>query len=166
MNRLEQNYNITAASKEDTKEILTLYKAQLGREYCPWDEEYPSMETIEWDLSRNALFVLKIDGSIKAAISLEEDEDVENLSNWDTNLLPAGEPARLAVLPEEQNKGIGRIMLQFGMDELKRRGFRGVHFLVNKNNKKAIRCYGVFGFHVAGECRMYGQELLCYEQAL
>ena len=72
----------------------------------------------------------------------------------------------LAVLPEEQNKGLGRVMLRFGMEELKRRGFKGVHFLVNKHNVKAIRSYQVFGFDVVGEVRMYGQDLLCYEKEL
>ena len=50
-------------------------------------------------------------------------------------------------------------------DELKRRGFRGIHILVNRHNVKAIRCYAVFGFRTAGECRMYGQDFLCYEKA-
>ena len=74
--------------------------------------------------------------------------------------------ARIAVLPEEQGKGYGRIMIQFGIDELKRRGFRGIRMLVNKLNRKAIRCYAVFGFRVVGECRMYEQNFLCYEKEL
>ena len=59
------------ACEEDREEILSLYKAQIGREYCPWSEEYPSNETIDFDLSRDALFVLKEDGKIKASISID-----------------------------------------------------------------------------------------------
>ena len=55
-------------------------------------------------------------------------------------------------------------MLQFGMDELQRRGCKGVHFLVNKYNVKAIRCYEVFGFDKVGECHMFEQDFLCYEK--
>ena len=77
-----------------------------------------------------------------------------------------GELARLAVLPSEQNKGYARIMMQFGMDELKRRGFKGIHFLVNKHNVKAIRSYEKFGFDVVGECYMFEQDFLCYEKVL
>lgn len=159
-------YEIIMATEADRGEILSLYKAQLGRECCPWNEDYPSNEEIDWDLSRDALFVLKKDGSIRAAVSIEEDEAVDCLSCWDENLAPIGELARLAVLPDEQSKGLGRIMLKFGMDELKRRGFNGIHFLVNKNNSKAIRCYAVFGFRVVGECHMYEQDFLCYEKEL
>ena len=149
---MDKQYDIVMATEEDREEILSLYKAQIGREFCPWDEEYPSNETIDGDLSREALFILKIDNEIKAAISIEKDEAVDILPCWDKNLAPAAELARLAVLPSEQNKGFGRIMLKFGMDELKKRGFKSVHFLVNKYNKKAISCYSVFGFRVVGEC--------------
>ena len=160
------DYEIVLAKEENRAEILALYKAQIGREFCPWTDEYPSDVTIDFDLSRDALYVLKMDGRIKAAVSLEEDEDVDNLSCWDATKAPEGELARIAVDPEEQSKGLGRIMLQFGMDELKRRGFKGIHMLVNKHNKKAIRCYSVFGFDVVGECSMYDQDFLCYEKEL
>lgn len=157
-------YEIVMATEEDREELLQLYKVQHGREFCPWDEGYPSNETIDFDLSRDALFVMKSGGRILAAISQDEDEDVDNLECWDKNLAPEGELSRLAVLPEEQNKGLARIMLQFGMDELKRRGFKGIHFLVNKYNQKALRSYAVFGFHQVGECHMYEQDFLCYEK--
>ena len=160
------DYEIVMATEQDRNEILALYKEQIGKEYCPWDEEYPSNETIDLDLSRDALFVMKMNGSIKAAVSIEEDELVNRLPCWNKNLAPLGELARVAVLPEEQGKGLGRIMLQFGMDELKRRGFKGIHILVGKYNTKAIKCYAVFGFHIVGECYMYEQEFLCYEREL
>ena len=159
-------YVIVKASEEDRAGILSLYRAQLGCDCCPWDEDYPSDETIEWDLARNALFVLKRNGSILAAVSIEEDEEHELLFCRDNTPAPVGELARLAVLPDEQNRGLGRIMMRFGMDELKRQGFRSVRFLVNKNNAKAIRSYAVFGFRIAGECHMYDQDLFCYEKEL
>ncbi|MBQ5933183.1 MAG: GNAT family N-acetyltransferase [Lachnospiraceae bacterium] len=159
-------YEIVPATENDKAEILSLYKAQIGRENCPWTEDYPSSESIDFDLKRDALFVLKTDGKIKAAISLEEDEDVDNLSCWDKTLSPEGEVGRVAVLPEAQNKGLGKIMMQYAMDELKRRGYKGIHILVNKHNIKAIRCYEVFGFNTVGECHMYEQDFLCYERKL
>jgi hypothetical protein len=50
---------IEAAKAQDKEEILRLYKAQIGREFCPWTEDYPDGETIDFDLSRDSLFVLK-----------------------------------------------------------------------------------------------------------
>ncbi|MCR5254763.1 MAG: GNAT family N-acetyltransferase [Acetatifactor sp.] len=157
---------IVLASEKDRKEIMALYKAQIGREFCPWTDHYPSDETIDYDFSRDALFVMKENGKILAAISLEEDEEVDVLDCWNRELAPSGELARLAVLPSEQNKGLARKMLNFGMEELKRRGYVATHFLVNKYNVKAIRSYDAFGFNVVGECHMYDQDFLCYEKKL
>ena len=52
---------IVAATEENKEEILKLYKIQLGREFCPWDDSYPGMKEIEFDLGRESLFVM-IDG--------------------------------------------------------------------------------------------------------
>ena len=160
------DYRIVSAKEEDRDEILSLYQAQKGRPYCPWDEEYPSNETIDFDLARDALFVLKIGGCIRATVSIDEDEAVAQLPCWNRSLDPSGELARLTVMPDEQNKGLGRIMLRFGMEELKRRGCRGVHFLVDKHNIKALRSYAVFGFQTVGECRLFDRDFLCYEKEL
>ncbi len=160
------DYEIVNATENDRNEIMALYQMQLGKEFCFWDEDYPSNETIDYDRSRNALFLLKMDGRLKGTVSIELDEEVEKLPVWDKSLSPSGELARLAVHPDLQNQGLGKILMQFGMDELKKRGFRGIHFLVNKGNRKAIRCYQDFGFHIAGECYLYDQDFLCYEKAL
>ena len=58
-------YIIEKATEGERSEIMALYKAQIGREFCPWDEDYPSDETMDWDYSRDALFVLKADGKIR-----------------------------------------------------------------------------------------------------
>ena len=159
-------YEIVKATENDRKEILALYRMQLGREFCPWNEGYPSDETIDFDLSRDALFVMKENDAIIAAISIEIDEDVDRLECWDRNLFPGGELARLAVTPSRQGTGIARLMMQYGMKALKDRGYKSIHFLVNKYNIPAIRSYAKFGFNVVGECHMYDQDFLCYEKEL
>lgn len=158
--------SIVKATEDDKEELLALYAALKGTEFCAWDEEYPGEESIDWDLSRDALFVLKENGKIEAVISIEVDEEVDAFPFWDKDLEPFGELARLGVLPKAQDKGLARVLLQFGMDELKRRGFKGVRFMVNKQNPKAIRSYAPFGFHVAGEVNIYDQDMLCYEKEL
>ena len=59
---------IEFATEKDRDGVLALYRAQIGREFCPWDEEYPGNDTIDYDLSRNALIVMrdrKIVGELK-----------------------------------------------------------------------------------------------------
>ena len=67
-----------------------------------------------------------ITSAAQAAVSIEEDEEADSFSCWDKKLEPVGNLERMAVLPEEQNKDLGRIMLKFGMDEWRRRGFKGI----------------------------------------
>ena len=158
--------NIVLATESDREQIMKLYEEQKGREFCAWDEDYPSTETIDFDFSRDALFVMKENDKVIAAISIEIDDDVDSLECWDRDLFPGGELARLAVTPSMQGKGIARQMMQHGMEALKDRGYKSIHFLVNKHNTPAIQAYSKFGVNVVGECFMYDQDFLCYEKEL
>ena len=159
-------YVIRLGTESDREGLLELYRSQIGREGCPWTDEYPSNETIDCDLEREALDVVKVDGRIVGSVSIEEDEDVDALPFWDPELEPAAEFARIGVSPDMQGKGIAKAMLRFLLAELKDRGFRSVHIIVNKYNPKALRLYDSFGFQNVGECHMYDQDLYGYELAL
>ncbi len=161
---------IVAAMEQDTEEIYQLYRSQLGTECCVWDEHYPGLKEIAFDLDRDALFVMKEESGeeqvIIAAISLDQDENVEGLPFWSADLQPGGEVSRLAVRIDHQNQGIAREMIHYAMGELKKRGKKSIHYMVSENNAKAVRSYAHLGFAFAGKCQMYGQPYLCYEQKL
>ena len=157
---------IEKATAKDKDEILKLYKSQLGRKYCPWNDDYPSMETIDFDLSRDALLVMREEGKIIAAISVDDDEEVNNLECWTSELQPGGELSRLAVSPDCQSKGLAKEMIETGLEELRDRSYKSLHFLVNRHNLKALKCYSAFPFNKVGECEIYEQPMLCYEMEL
>lgn len=155
------------ATKTDEAEILALYRSLAGTEFCAWTENYPNEIEIDGDLSRDALFCLRdTDGRIVGVISIDDDKEVEKLPCWSEALKPAAELSRLGVRVESQNQGIARQLLQYGMDELKTRGYKSVHFLVCKTNKKAIRSYDKLHFNIVGECELFGENWWCYEKAL
>ena len=151
---------------EEKQEILELYRSLIGTKYCAWTSDYPNEENIEDDMSRDALFCLKKDNQIVGVISIDKDEAVEQMSCWSKELQPSAELSRLGVKIEYQNQGIARILLQYGMEELRKQGKKSVHFLVCKTNKKAIRSYDKFEFHIVGECEWYGEPYYCYEKEL
>ncbi len=159
-------YEVSPACEEDRSELIALYRSQVGAQGCPWSEEYPSNETIDFDLSRDSLFVLKHKGKIIAAASIEEDEEVDKLECWNKDLEPEGEFARICVNPEYKKKGIGRMILRHIEEEIKRRGYKGIHIIVNKKNLNALRLYDSFGYINVGECFMYEQDFWCYEKKL
>ena len=154
---------IIPATEKDKSEILKLYKMQLGREFCPWNEYYPSEDEIDFDLSRESLFIMKEDEKIIGAISIDDDASVDELPYWSEELQPGAELSRLAINPNLQGQGLAKELIVYGMEELKNRGFKSLHFLVNCTNKKALKCYSAFGFTKVGECELYDQPMWCYE---
>ena len=155
------------AKDSEKSEILQLYRSLVGTEYCAWTLEYPSEKEIEDDMSRDALFCLKNEeNEIIGVISIDKDDAVEQLLCWSKELLPSAELSRLGVKIEYQNQGIARILLQYGMEELKKQGKKSVHFLVCKTNEKAIRSYAKLKFDIVGECELFGKCWWCYEKAL
>lgn len=157
---------IALAKREDFDVLMALYRAAVGEEGCTWNEEYPTEEDIRGDLDRESLYCARNEGGeIVAAFAIDHDEEVDGLPCWSPELIPSGEISRLVVRRDCQNQGIARQMLAFGMEELKRRGFRGIHFLVSKTNERALRSYAKFDFEKAGEAELYGQDWYCYEKA-
>lgn len=159
--------NFTLATVEDAQEILKLYRSVIGSEGCTWSLEYPNEENISADLSRASLFCMKTEeGEIIGAISIDDDPEVEQLTCWTKELSPGGELARLVVKESYQNQSIARKLLQEGMQELKKRGYQSVHFLVSKTNYRAIHSYNKFQFETKGESNLFGECWWCYEKEL
>lgn len=155
------------ATAADKAAILGLYHSLVGTKFCAWTQDYPAEEDVERDLSRDALFCLENEkGQIVGTISIDQDEEVESLPCWSKELQPAGELSRLGVAQAYQNQGLARELLLQGMEELKCRGCRSVHFLVCKTNEKAIRSYDKLSFDIVGECCLFGEEWWCYQKGL
>lgn len=159
-------HEICLASPADMDKILALYKTMLHGP-ADWNENYPSEETIEFDMSRNALFVMKNDANeIIAAISIDKDEEVEALPYWDKSLAPSGEFSRICVRKDMQNKGIARQMILHVFDVMRKDGKKGAHILVKTGHEAALALYGKLGFKTVGECFMYGKNFICMEVKL
>lgn len=159
--------NFKNAMKDDIDEITKLYQAAIGSPGCTWSMDYPNEEITQGDLERNALFCLKNDtGEIIGAISVDDDKVVEELSCWTADLQPGAELARLVVKAEYQNRGIARKLLIYAMQELAKRGYKSVHFLVSKTNDRALRSYAKLHFTNCGDVDLFGEHWWCYEKAL
>lgn len=154
--------NITSG---EASKVLCLYRSLLGTEGCVWNEEYPCEETVRYDLERDALFCLENEaGEPVGVISIDDDPEVEKLECWSEAGAPGAELSRLGVSLEYQNRGIAGMLLHNGMKELERRGYKSVHFLVAKDNARAINAYKKFSFDVVGETFLFGHEYWCYEK--
>lgn len=155
------------ATANDKQEILTLYRLAIGSLGCTWSMDYPNEEILENDIKREALFVLKSKtDEILGAISIDDDMEVEKLSCWSDELKPGAELARLVVKEDCQNQGIARFLITKTMEELKKRNYKSVHFLVSKTHEKALRSYAKLCFEKKGETNLFGGDWWCYEKPL
>ena len=159
-------HEICLASSADKDKILALYRTMLHGP-ADWNENYPSEETIEFDMSRNALFVMKNDDDeVIAAISIDKDNEVDSLPYWDKSLAPSGEFSRICVRKDMQNQGIARQMILHVFDVMRKDGKKGAHILVKTGHEAALALYGKLGFKTVGECFMYGKNFICMEVKL
>lgn len=157
--------SIVRATGEDTAEVLALYRSNLYGA-ADWSEHYPNEETIEYDLSREALFVMKEDGEIIATISIDEDEEVKKLPWWSPALQPSGELSRLCVKDGYRNQGIARQMMEHTFEELRKQGCKSVHILVKTGHKVALQSYSHLNYRQVGSCHLFEKEFLCFEKEL
>lgn len=165
--QLEENIYFSLGTEQEKEELLSLYRSVIGSEGCTWSQEYPSEAILEGDVKRRAVFVMKNQkGEILGAISIDDDKEVDGLSCWSNSLKPAAELARVVVKEEYQNQGIARRMFCEVMKELRKRGYKGVHYLVSKQNERALRSYAKLSFEKVGECDLYGGDWWCYEREL
>lgn len=80
--------SIGKAEESDKEELLHLYQSMIGGP-ADWNEYYPSMETIEFDIAHDSLFVMKNEKKeIIACISIDHDDEVDALPCWSNSLQP------------------------------------------------------------------------------
>ena len=154
------------AAKEDAEKILALYHSVLDTPYCRWSLDYPRMENIEDDLSRNGLFCLKDGEEIIGAISIDKDDEVSVLPCWDRELEPSIEISRLCISSSHQGEGLAGKMIEYVMEYAKDKGIKIIHYLVSKHNLLAQKAYSRLAFRKVGECSLYHDEYYCYEKQL
>ena len=157
-------YKFSTAKRADILEIVSLYHSLIGTPGCTWDFDYPDKEIVEADILEESLYVLRNDSNrIIAVAAAGKCSELDELS-WSSS--KPCDLARIGVLSEMQNHGIGTIILQNVMNEVRQRGFDGIRMLVSKRNPSALALYEKNGFHQCGETVKYGIDFFCYEIAL
>ena len=158
--------NITLAEESDKDELLKLYRSMIGGA-ADWNEYYPSMENIEFDIAHDSLFVMKNQkGEIIAAISIDHDEEVDKLDCWSKDFQPSAEVARVCVRKDLQGQGIAKMMMEHVFTVLREQNKKSVHILVRDNHKVALKCYRDLGFVPVGECELFEKYFVCMEKKL
>ena len=135
---------------KDFDEIYSLYKMTIDSEagaICLWDDDYPSKQLISEDIASGGGYCLEDADGIAAACYAGRRFPVE-ITSWKYSPKNPAYFARLVVHPSRSGKGVGKLLVQHILAELKRLGFDGVRGFVVQQNKVALKLYAAFGFEI------------------
>lgn len=154
------------ATAGDVPAVLGLYRSALGTPGCAWDDEYPNEYIAERDLQSGGLCVYADARGIAGAVSVESENELDDIFAWRVCDGTHCEIARVVVAPDRRGRGYAAEMLRGLFGILASRGFRAVHLIVSKSNPAAIKTYRALGFDFLGECHMYGTDFYICEKLL
>lgn len=163
---------IRIANQSDIDAVESGYAEILMHErkygaYTIWEQGvYPTRETAESALKENALYVMEQEGELWASMIIDhvQPEEYENIQ-WKYT---GGQGAvlvlhLLCVRPSKAGRGIGRKMVEFAIEEGRRRGCRAIRLDTGAQNKPAAALYKKTGFELAGTGAMAVGGLIAHD---
>jgi len=159
-------YQIKLAKNEDMESIKKLYNSLIGIQGCSWSTEYPTIVDVQNDIFNNSLYCLCDSTGVIVAVATVEYDCKLNQPLWSGDVINHCELARVGVNPELHNQGLGRLIIENIINDLKKRKFDGIRLLVGKTNYSALSLYKKFNFQCCGEIKMYNIDWYCYELRL
>lgn len=160
------DYKIRMAKICDIEEILDIYHSLIGKDGCTWDLDYPNIDDVKNDIRKNSLYIVLDGKKIIAVAAAGEDDELNGLDCYSKDIKIPCDLARIGVKGEYQNKGIAKYLIKYIENDVIKRGFDGIHFLVSKTNPHAKVLYDKMNYLCCGECIMYEIDWYCYEKKL
>lgn len=151
---------------DEIDEVMLVYNSVKDHNMAGWNEEYPSKEFIQRDISRGQLYCLKDNKEIIACIAYAKEGQFDEISLLTAAYRPTAEILRLVVSRQYQNRGIALQMINELLDLLKQEGCKSVHYIVTEGNIPALKSYSHLNFDYLGIEEMFDMRFLCYAKLL
>jgi ribosomal protein S18 acetylase RimI-like enzyme len=149
---------IIPIQKAHQKSVLSLYKTVtkhlLSMNNDQWNLLYPNVFVIQSDLSNHNLYGIVENHVIIGAVVLDENQS-EKYKQIDWND-KNGNPVcihRLAVSPDYQGRGIGKLLLNYVEHLAIQRGYTSIRLDVYSANEGAVGMYTKYGYVKKGEIK-------------
>ncbi|MEN0051486.1 MAG: GNAT family N-acetyltransferase, partial [Bacteroidota bacterium] len=128
-----------------------------------WIDDYPNIRTIERDLQRGTLYVLKNANDIVGAISINEDQPLAyQLINWQFDASKVLVIHRLAVEPKYQGKGYAQALMDFAENFSLKNDYTSIRLDTYSQNDRAIQFYEKRGYLTRGNVNFSGRTAPFY----
>ena len=123
--------------------------------YPKWEYKvYPSVEFVEEKTEEKTLYICEEAGKIVGAFVLNADPNGDyQKGNWSRDLEDGDYLVihSLAIAPEAQGLGLGSKVIDFSVDEAKKRGYSSIRLDVVPDNIPAKKLYEKNGFSYSGD---------------
>ncbi|PCH72283.1 MAG: GNAT family N-acetyltransferase [Flavobacteriaceae bacterium] len=166
--------SIILAKKTECSAIIQLLKRcaiDLEKQHIfQWNEAYPSLEVIKKDIHLKQLHLLKNGSKIIGSIVLSEIKDtVYNSVTWKNDTHKALYIHRLAIDPEEQQKGYAQQLMAFAENYARTQHYETIRLDTFSQNKRNQRFYSQRGYQHMGDIYLPTQSMspfYCFEKLI
>jgi ribosomal protein S18 acetylase RimI-like enzyme len=162
---------IRKISCEELDTILNLFASAKNhlrsQGIYQWDDFYPNLFVIREDLEKGEMYGVAENSRILAAVTLNDREPGEYAKvEWENE--KALVIHRLVVDPNEQGRGIGKMLLKFSESFAVQHQYPSIHLDAYSGNPVALQLYERHGYQRRGQVYFPFRELpyICYEKRM
>lgn len=149
------NIQYRKATSENFDKIMELIKSAIinmnEAEIYQWDAIYPDEATIKQDIDNNDLYIGIVDEKIAVIYVINNSRDEEyNNGDWQYPDTKYRIIHRLCVHPDFQNKGVGKIAMEYIESKLSNAGIESIRLDAFTKNPYALKLYKNLGYKIVG----------------
>lgn len=166
---------IRKAKREDLDEVENIFTEILRHEqshtaYTVWQEGvYPTRKTAEEGYSDGSLYVMERSGKLCASMIVDRvAPDEYGKIHWKSNAAPSEVCMirLLCVRPSEAGRGLGSEMVEFAIEEARRKNFKAIRLDTGGQNIPAKTLYTKLGFQLVATGSMSVGHIIAHENHL
>ena len=164
---------IRKAQTSDLDNIMKMYKScvagMLKNGIDQWDDTYPDTETIAQDLESQTYYVAEENGKIIGGINIDKNQDPTYLDiNWQDASNQFLVVHRLGVKEESWGDGIGKSLMIFTEELVKKKDLKSIRLDTYSGNPKAMEFYIRLGYRELGAINLKPDknEYYCFEKII
>ena len=164
---------IRIATFEDLVKIMKMYdsciRGMLKNNIDQWDEEYPNSDIIKKDIEYGTYYVAEIDKTIIGGINIDRNQDDSYLEiDWKDTTNSFLVVHRLAVQEDYWSKRIGRELMLFAENLLKKIHLKSIRLDTYSGNPKAMQFYRRLGYTELGTINLKANKnkYYCFEKII
>ena len=164
---------IQKANIKDLKEIMIMYKScvsgMITNGIDQWDNSYPNAEIIKKDIKAETYYIAKQKDSIIGGINIDQNQDPTYSDiKWEEMSNKFLVVHRLGVKQEFWNKKVGKSLMLFVEDLVRKNNFKSIRLDTYSGNPKATKFYKNLDYKQLGHIYLKPNknEYYCFEKII